>query len=118
MTIIKRSLAAGILVAACSFGAAALAGTTGGLNGILTDADTNAPLGGAKITATSPSQVATVTTDSGGHYSFPNLAPDTYTISTSTAGYQDATTTDVEVTADQQLTINLTEPKAVQKVAP
>ena len=104
--------------AASSFGAAAFAGTTGGINGILTDADTNAPIGGAKITATSPSQVATVTTDSGGHYSFPNLAPDTYTVSTRNAGYEESSTTGVEVTSDQQLTVNLTEAKAVQKVAP
>ena len=113
---IKRSLAATILLAACSFGAAAFAGTTGGLNGVLTDADTNVALGGAKITATSPSQIATVTTDNGGHYSFPNLAPDTYTVTTSHAGYEDATTSGIEVTSDQQLTVNLTEPKA--KAAP
>ncbi len=115
---LRRSFAATLLFAACSFGAAALAGTTGGLNGVLTDADTNAPLGDAKITATSPSQTATVTTDGGGHYAFPNLAPDTYTLSTSKAGYEESSTTGVEVNSDQQLTVNLTEPKAVQKVVP
>ena len=112
--VIKRSLAATALFTACCFGAAAFAGTTGGINGVLTDASTNAPIAGAKITATSPSQVASVTTDDGGHYSMPNLAPDTYTISSSKAGYADSSTTGVEVTSDQQLTVNLTDSKAAQ----
>ena len=109
---IKRSLLATLLLAACSLGAAAFAGTTGGINGVLTDAATNAPIGGAKITATSPSQVATVTTDSGGHYSLPDLAPDTYTVSSTKAGYVDSSTTGVEVTSDQQLTVDLTDSRA------
>lgn len=110
-----RSLAAMFLgIYTCAFGASASAGTTGGIYGTLTDEDTKAPLAGAKITAKSPSQVATLTTDSGGHFSFPSLAPDTYTINSEKQGYGESTVTDVEVVADQQQTIDITQPKAAQ----
>ena len=52
----------------------ALAGTTGGLTGTVVDAETSAPIAGAEVTATSPSQTATVTTDAAGHFSFLTLA--------------------------------------------
>ena len=41
------------------------------------------PIAGAQVTATSPSQSATVTTDAAGHFSFLTLAPDTYTVTVS-----------------------------------
>jgi hypothetical protein len=111
----KLLLSIPLLVATYAFATPGWAGTTGGINGVLTDATTNAPLAGAKITATSPSQVATVTTDKGGHYSFPSLAPDTYDISSDESGYEQSQLTGIEVLADQQQTVNLTEPKATQK---
>ena len=112
---IGRSLGAIFLsISVCVFGASATAGTTGGLYGTLTDADTRAPLAGAKITAKSPSQVTTLTTDGGGHYSFPSLAPDTYTISSEKQGYSPSSVTDVEVVADQQQTVDITQSKAAQ----
>ncbi len=66
----------------------ALAGVTGGLTGSITDADTSAPVGGAQVTVTSPSQSATTTTDAAGHFGFLTLAPDTYTITVLKTGYQ------------------------------
>ncbi len=90
---------------------AAFAGTTGGVNGTVTDADTKAALAGAKVTASSPSQTASVVADSSGRYSFVNLAPDTYTITAEKDGYQAGKTTDVVVYADQQATVDVAESK-------
>jgi hypothetical protein len=78
----------------------ALAGTTGGLSGTATDSATNLPLAGVKVTAASPSQIATATTDKSGHYAFLNLAPDTYTVSAETPGYESTSLTGVTVVAD------------------
>jgi hypothetical protein len=71
----RRPLARGLvslfaLVAFLFQGTMALAGTTGQLSGIALDSTTKAPLVGAKVTAASPSQIATATTDSGGHFGF------------------------------------------------
>lgn len=58
-----------------------LAGTTGSITGTVTDKATNAPLADARVTATSPSQSATTTTDATGHFTFLSLGPVTYTLS-------------------------------------
>ena len=58
----------------------ALASVTGGLTGTVVDADTSAPIAGAQVTATSPSQSVTTTTDAAGHFTFLTLSPDTYTV--------------------------------------
>ncbi|HVA26847.1 MAG TPA: carboxypeptidase-like regulatory domain-containing protein, partial [Candidatus Baltobacteraceae bacterium] len=63
----------------------ALAGTTGGVGGTVTDAS-GAPVAGASVSFASPSENATGTTDAGGHFSFLSLAPDTYTVSIQKAG--------------------------------
>ena len=88
------------LIALLAQGTVAFAGTTGQLSGTVTDSSTNAPLGGVKITAASPSQTATSTTDRGGHFIFLGLAPDTYTVSAETSGFEAASTTGVTVVAD------------------
>ena len=66
-----------------------VAGTTGSLTGTVVDAATKAPIAGATVTATSPSQVARVTTDSAGRFTFISLAPDTFTISGRTRRIRD-----------------------------
>ncbi|MBV8584213.1 MAG: hypothetical protein JO241_09470, partial [Candidatus Eremiobacteraeota bacterium] len=45
-----------LLVAFVCQGTWALAGTTGGLSGVVVDADTSAPVAGATITVSAPSQ--------------------------------------------------------------
>ena len=65
----------------------ALAGTTGGLTGSVVDAMSSAPLAGAVVTASSPSQSATITTDATGHFGFLTLAPDTYTVTVTKDNY-------------------------------
>jgi hypothetical protein len=81
--------------------APALAGTTGGLRGRVVDATTNAGVAGATVTATSPTQSASTTTDSGGGFSFITLAPDTYTVSATLQGYDPASSGGISVFADQ-----------------
>ncbi len=77
-----------------------LAGTTGSISGTVTD-QTGAPVAGVKITATAPSQSASVTTDAKGFYSVLNLSPDTYSITASKTGFDVSTLYGLTVTADQ-----------------
>ena len=77
----KRSIALAVALAFLALGVPAIAGTTGGLNGTVTAADTKAPIAGAKVTVVSPSQTATTLTDASGHFAFVSLAPDEYTVS-------------------------------------
>ena len=58
----------------------ALAGTTGGLTGQVTD-EAGAPVAGAAVRAVSASQSANAITDGAGRFTFLSLAPDTYTVS-------------------------------------
>jgi len=88
--------------------AAALAGTTGTVNGSVVDARSNKPIAGAAVTAQSPSQTARTTSDASGRFSFISLAPDTYAISVAAApGYDPAVVNGVTVQADQTLTLTL-----------
>ena len=66
----------------------ALAQTTGGINGTITD-NTGAMLPGVTVTATSPSQMGVQTTVSNeqGVYRFPALVPGTYSVGYELAGF-------------------------------
>jgi hypothetical protein len=97
-------------------GSMAIAGTTGQLTGVAVDAVTNAPIPGAKVTAASPSQIATTTTDSGGRFSFLSLDPDTYTVSIELGGYQDTSVSGVTITADNSRTLNLSVRKELRTI--
>ena len=108
-----------LLVAMLCQGTWALAGTTGGLSGTLTDSTTGKPVADAKISVSSPSQNASTTTDAGGRFNFLNLAPDTYTVSAEKEGYAPATVGGVTIFADQSLTVSLqTQPqlKTIAKI--
>jgi hypothetical protein len=83
------------------------AGTTGGLNGTVVDAK-GAPAADARITVTSPSQVAAATTDAHGNFTFVSLAPDTYTISVEKQGFEAIATSGISVFADARQTLNFT----------
>ncbi len=97
-------------------GTMVLAGTTGGLSGTVLDATSKQPIASAKITAASPQQVATVTSDSAGHYTFVNLAPDTYTVSVEVQGYQAITIPGVTISADNTRVLPLTADKALKTI--
>ncbi|MBV8490518.1 MAG: TonB-dependent receptor [Candidatus Eremiobacteraeota bacterium] len=95
----------------------ARAGTTGTLRGRVTDSATHAPIAGAEVTATSPSQVATVTSDASGSYAFVSLEPDTYTVSATRAGYEPQSQPGVTIQADQSRTIDLAMIQALKTIA-
>lgn len=94
----------------------ALAGVTGGIGGVVHD-DTGAPVAGASVTATSPSQTEHSTTDAGGHFQFLTLAPDTYTITVEKDGYQTVAQSGLTVFADQTQEITLVAPRALKVIA-
>jgi len=95
----------------------ARAGTTGTLLGRVTDAATHAPIAGATVTATSPSQVAQSVTDASGNYSFISLQPDTYTVSASKAAYDPQSLPGVSIVADQSARADLALQKTLKTIA-
>ncbi|HZZ64778.1 MAG TPA: TonB-dependent receptor, partial [Candidatus Baltobacteraceae bacterium] len=95
----------------------ALAGTTGRLTGTVSDQSTGAPIAGASVTVTSPSQTTTATTDAGGHFAFVSLAPDTYTLTSDKNGYQTVSQAGISIFADQTQTVALQMPKALRTIA-
>ncbi len=115
-TLRRVAVALMLLVAFLFQGTWALAGTTGGLNGTVTDTK-GAPVVGAVVVATSPSQVATATTDSHGHFMFLSLSPDTYTVTVKKADFNTASLSGVTVFADQNYTISLVLSPALKTIA-
>jgi hypothetical protein len=108
--LVKRSVVAAFLIIAFVLQGttSVLAGTTGTIQGTVTDASTGTPVAGAHVTALSPSQNATAVTDASGRYTFLSLNPDTYTISSAPVGNHDATSVSgVTVQADQTQTVSL-----------
>ena len=83
-----------------------LAGTTGALNGSVTLKD-GTPLAGAKVTASSPSESVSTTTDNGGHFAFVSLQPDTYEVTASKDGYDTISQPGVSVFADNTQGVRL-----------
>ena len=95
----------------------ALAGTTGGISGIVTIAGTATPIPGVKVTVTSPSQTAATSTDARGHFAFVSLAPDEYTIALEKSGYAPLSYAGVTVLADAQQTLSLSMRVALKTIA-
>jgi TonB-dependent receptor-like protein/carboxypeptidase family protein len=94
-----------------------LAGTTGAIAGSVVDASTNSPVSGARVSAVSPSQSATTTTDTSGRFSFISLNPDTYTISVAETSTRDASSTSgVTVQADQTVNVSVTQPTKLKQI--
>jgi hypothetical protein len=94
-----------------------LAGTTGTISGTVLDSATKQPLAGAVISASSPSQSATATADSSGHYTFLSLAPDTYVLSVEYKGYDSVLLSGVTVQADQVRVVPLDLSKSLKTIA-
>jgi hypothetical protein len=93
-----------------------LAGVTGNLAGNVRD-NTGAPVAGATVSAVSPSQTASTTTDANGHFLFLALAPDTYTVNVSKEGYQPTAFPGEVVFADQTQQSTLTITKSLKTIA-
>jgi Carboxypeptidase regulatory-like domain/TonB dependent receptor-like, beta-barrel/TonB-dependent Receptor Plug Domain len=106
------------LVAAlfCTGVTAALAGTTGSLSGKVLDATSQAPIAGAKVTAASPSGSSSTVSDKNGSFTFISIAPDTYALSVSYAGYDIATTSGITIQSDQTATFNVTLAKTIKQI--
>ena len=83
----------------------ASAATTGAITGTVLNVATKAPIAAAEVTATSPSQIAHVTTDASGRFTFLSLAPDTYTISATHAGFDAVSISGIAVFAGQSQSI-------------
>lgn len=77
------------------------AGTLGGIAGIVTDSKTGAPVAGAKVVISSPSQKVTTTTSANGHYIALSLPPDSYTVTIQKDGYSTQSFAGYAVQADQ-----------------
>jgi len=105
-----------IVVAMLCQGTSVLAGTTGTLSGVVMDSSTSQPITGASVSAVSPSQSATVTTDTSGHFVFLALAPDTYVVSADYKGYDSVVQTGVNVFADQTRTLTMQANKRLQTI--
>jgi hypothetical protein len=94
-----------------------LAGTTGSINGSVVDPQSNQPISGARVTAASPSQSATTTTDGTGRFSFVSLAPDTYTVSVPASASRDAiSVSGITVQADNQVAVTLQQPSKLKVI--
>jgi len=81
--------------------ASALAGTSGAIRGIVSDATNGTPIAGVHLRISSPSQMVETTTDSHGHYVVFGLQPDDCTITAVKPGYNAQTFAGESVYADQ-----------------
>jgi hypothetical protein len=113
----KGRYAALLLAAFVAWRGATPAGTTGSLTGTVVDASTRAPIAGASVTATSPSQIERVTTDAAGRFTFISLAPDTYTISATHARFESQAIAGISVFADQSQTIPIALQRGLKEIA-
>ncbi len=101
----KVAVALALIVAFLCQGTWALAGTTGGLSGVVTD-EAGAPISGAAVKLVSASESASTKTDASGHFTFLSLTPDTYTTSVEKDGFSPVSYSGVSVFADQQQTLS------------
>ncbi len=115
-TLRRVAVAVTLLVAFLFQGTWALAGTTGGVTGQVTD-EAGAPISGAAVKVVSASQSGSATTDASGRFNFLSLAPDTYTVSIEKDGYNPLSYAGVTVFADNQLTLSFRMQKALKTIA-
>jgi hypothetical protein len=98
----------------------AIADDAGGIAGVITDANTGAPISGVQIQFNSPSQSATATTDAKGHFVVLSLPPDNYTLTLVKQGYDTRAVSGYSVMADQtqQYDFQLTKSTAASSGSP
>ncbi len=112
-----RALGVLLVFAFTAMPLSALAATTGGLTGTVVDSQSRAPIGGAQVTISSPTQVEHATTDASGRYTFISLGPDTYTLSVAREGYDVQSIAGVTVFAGQTLNIPVAMQKSLKTIA-
>ena len=106
----RRGALAALFCLACvsQWTTRASAGTTGSLSGTVTDANSGQPIAKIRVTATSPAQTATATTDAAGRYVIHSLAADTYTVSVpETATGLAAQVSGVTINADSTVVVDV-----------
>jgi len=81
-------------------GARGVAGTTGVMNGYVRE-ENGPPVAGVRVTAISPSNVATAYTDGRGFFAFVNLAPGVYLVDFEKIGKQPSSAPGVRINSDQ-----------------
>jgi len=111
-----RRLIVGLLLAVVLFFNSAgtlFAGTTGTINGTITDAKTQQPLAGVTVDAVSPTARYTTKTDAKGFFGFTGVSPDTYTVSFQIAGFQPYSVTGINVFADSVAQVSETLQKSL-----
>jgi len=105
-TIIVALAGAGLVFGIASPG---MSRTTGSISGHVRDSKSDAPIAGARVTVSSPSDSATDITSATGAFAFVSLSPDTYTVTAEHSGYDTHVDRGITVHADgtQTLTIPL-----------
>ena len=103
------------LTAAALFGQGTAPGSRGTISGSVKDESGGIIRGAAVTLANDAGTVDTVTSGADGNYTFKNVAPGNYTISSSFKGLQQAGLSMLSVTASQTATANITLVPAAQK---
>jgi TonB dependent receptor/Carboxypeptidase regulatory-like domain/TonB-dependent Receptor Plug Domain len=88
-------------------GSEARAGTTGGISGRVVDSNTIAPVVGAVVDMSSPSESTDTVSDAKGLYTFLSLAPDTYVLRVTREGYVPYVQNGVTIQADVGLRLDV-----------
>jgi hypothetical protein len=104
----RGAIALGLLLAFIAPANWALAGSSGGIAGTVSDAKTGSPIPGVQLKISSPSDAANVTTDAKGHFVVFSLQPDSYTITLQRDGYYSRTVSGYTINADQTQQCDLT----------
>ena len=95
------SLLAVAILALTAPSAFAAGGVYGTLSGTVLDSTTRAPISGASVTAKSPSNSYSATTDGSGHFTILGVGVDTYLISATAPGHDTVNVPGVTVFGDQ-----------------
>lgn len=113
---VAAGIFAALLLASFVVPQTAYAGTTGNINGTVTDA-TGKPVADVSVTAAAASQTGHATTDARGFFSIVDLTPDTYTVSFQKQGYQPISVPGVSVFQDQTANVNQRLETALKTIA-
>jgi hypothetical protein len=92
------------------------AGTTGSINGTVTDA-TGAPVDGVTVTATSPTGQFKATTNAKGFFAILGISPDTFIVSFTKRGFEQQQLTGINIVQDGSTELNVKLSKALKTVA-
>ncbi|HXW50943.1 MAG TPA: TonB-dependent receptor, partial [Candidatus Acidoferrales bacterium] len=117
MTFRKLAVFAFALGLTVAFAQPGGAGTTGGIHGRTTDISSGAPIVGAQVTAASPSQTETRTTDNTGYFTFISLAPDTYNLTATKTGYMLEQVPGITVISDQTRSVDIKMQSSLKTIA-